>query len=195
MLIFSTDFFEQRYRHQLMFDALFSVHQNQHPYLDTDGRGATQLNSLFDLMLEEYQYNNTDWDLVESLLTSFLRYLIRFTACKSEAITVRDKRISQVIALIEAHYHSERHVAFYINKLSITSKRLNELSKMHLGKTVTKLLHDRILLEANRELVFSTKTVKAIALQLGFEDPAYFGRLYRTNMGESPAEFRKRTFK
>ncbi|MDA0108837.1 helix-turn-helix transcriptional regulator [Vibrio sp. La 4.2.2] len=195
MLIFSTDFFENRYRHQLMFDAIFSAHQNQHPYIDTQGRGATQLDAVFDLLLEEYQREDTDWDLIESLLTCFLRYLVRFSVDKTEAITVRDERISQVITLIETHYQSERNVAFYADKLSITSKRLNELSKAHLGKTITKLLHDRVLLEANRELIFSTKTVKAIALQLGFEDPAYFGRFYRTNMGESPAEFRRRTSK
>jgi len=60
------------------------------------------------------------------------------------------------------------------------------------GKTVTQLIHDRIILEANRELVFSTKTVKTIAFELGFDDPAYFSRFYRKQKRETPAEFRHR---
>lgn len=97
-----------------------------------------------------------------------------------------------MVDLIEQHYTTNKHCDFYSQALSITNKRINEIVKADKGKTVTQLIHDRIILEANRELIFSTKTIKTIAFELGFEDPAYFSRFYRGQMNESPAEFRAR---
>lgn len=94
--------------------------------------------------------------------------------------------------LIEQYFKQEQKCEFYASKLSLTSKRLNEIVKNERGKTVTQLIHRRIVLEANRDLVFSTKTIKTIAFELGFEDPAYFSRFYRKQMHESPTEFRSR---
>ncbi|GAL20684.1 transcriptional regulator AraC family [Vibrio maritimus] len=193
MMIFSTDFLENRPRHQRMFNAVFRAHDDQQPYFDTSDDGLAYFEPLFALLLDEFHQPQTDWDLIESLLTSFLRYLLRFSIDTEDKQVVKDTRMTKVLELIECHYRSQRHVQFYADALSITSKRLNELTKKHVGKTITRLLHDRILLEANRDLLFSTKTVKTIALDLGFDDPSYFGRFYRGQMGESPAEFRKRT--
>ena len=101
-------------------------------------------------------------------------------------------RVGQLVELIDQHYKQEKKCEFYASKLALTSKRLNEIVKAERGKTVTQLIHDRIMLEANRDLVFSAKTIKTIAFELGFDDPAYFSRFYRKQMSESPAEFRLR---
>ncbi len=63
------------------------------------------------------------------------------------------------------------------------------------GRTVTELLHDRIVLESKRNLAFSHKSVKEICYELGFEDPAYFSRFFKNNTGISPQDFRDMMFK
>ncbi|MBO9659063.1 MAG: helix-turn-helix domain-containing protein, partial [Chitinophagaceae bacterium] len=49
-----------------------------------------------------------------------------------------------------------------------------------------------ILLEAKRLLTYSSMTVKEIAYDLGYEDPAYFNRLFANKTGDTPVAFRKK---
>jgi hypothetical protein len=53
------------------------------------------------------------------------------------------------------------------------------------------MLQKRLLLQAQWELAFSDKSVKQIAGQLGYNDPAYFNRYFSVQLQTSPLEFRK----
>jgi len=55
----------------------------------------------------------------------------------------------------------------------------------------SQIIKDRLILEAKRQLKFSNKTVKEIAFELGFDDPAYFSRLFSKGTGSSPAKYRQ----
>jgi hypothetical protein len=57
----------------------------------------------------------------------------------------------------------------------------------HYAWPVTK---NRIIFEAKRLLVHTSLTAKEIAYDLGYNDPAYFSRLFQTRTGESPSGFR-----
>jgi AraC family transcriptional regulator, transcriptional activator of pobA len=46
--------------------------------------------------------------------------------------------------------------------------------------------------KARRNLVYTDLPVSAIAYSLGFEDPAYFSRVYAAATGRSPRAFRVR---
>ncbi len=192
MLLFTPGFVETNHRSTQLVDSVFAMHHSRPPYLDCDEEGNRYLLPIFNMLKEECEREDCDWDLVESLINSFLRYILRFATQSSLKGEVRDTRVNKVIDLIEQNYTSHKTCEFYAQALSITNKRINEIVKAERGKTVTQLIHDRIILEANRELIFSTKTIKTIAFELGYEDPAYFSRFYRGQMNESPAEFRTR---
>ncbi|MEZ8720760.1 helix-turn-helix domain-containing protein [Vibrio pomeroyi] len=192
LLVFTPGFVKTNHRNTQLVDTVFAMHQSRPPYLDCNEEGNRYLLPIFTMIKEECERKNSDWDLVESLVNSFLRYILRFATQSSLKGEVRDSRVNKVVDLIEQHYTTHKQCDFYAQALSITNKRINEIVKADKGKTVTQLIHDRIILEANRELIFSTKTIKTIAFELGFEDPAYFSRFYRGQMNESPAEFRAR---
>ncbi len=192
LLVFTPGFVKTNHRNTQLVDTVFAMHQSRPPYLDCDEEGNRYLLPIFTMIKEECEREDSDWDLVESLVNSFLRYILRFATQSSLKGEVRDSRVNKVVDLIEQHYTTHKHCDFYAQALAITNKRINEIVKADKGKTVTQLIHDRIILEANRELIFSTKTIKAIAFELGFEDPAYFSRFYRGQMKESPAEFQAR---
>ena len=190
LLVFTPGFVKTNHRNTQLVDTVFAMHQSRPPYLDCSEEGNRYLLPIFNMLKEECAREESDWDLVESLMNSFLRYILRFASQSSLKGEVRDSRVNKVVDLIEQHYTTHKHCDFYAQALSITNKRINEIVKAEKGKTVTQLIHDRIILEANRELIFSTKTIKTIAFELGFEDPAYFSRFYRGQMKESPAQFR-----
>ena len=51
-------------------------------------------------------------------------------------------------------------------------------------------INARVVHEAQRELVYSSLSVKQIAAELGFDDEAYFGRFFRKQTGFRPTDFR-----
>ncbi len=100
--------------------------------------------------------------------------------------------------LVERHFREERRIEFYAGKLGVTPARLNAVCKARIGTTASGLLHDRIVTEAKRWLVYTGMTVAEIGYALGFEDPAYFSRFFskrtgtpqgrlRENLGAQPA--------
>ncbi len=53
-----------------------------------------------------------------------------------------------------------------------------------------KIINDRIILEAKRQLCYTDLNIKEIAFRLGFDDPSYFVKLFKRQTGILPAEFR-----
>ena len=49
----------------------------------------------------------------------------------------------------------------------------------------------RICLGYAEDSLFSNKSIKEVSYDLGYKDPAYFNRVFKTKMGKSPLQFRK----
>jgi len=76
-------------------------------------------------------------------------------------------------------------------KMNISPKHLNAICKQSTNKTVTELIHGRILTEAKRLLSYSTLNIKQISFDLGFNDLSYFQRFFKKRTGKTPREFRQ----
>ena len=81
-------------------------------------------------------------------------------------------------------------IADYAEKLFVSPKSLAKRLKAHHYGTPTEILRDRIILEAKRDLRYTQKSVKEIAFDLGFEDPAYFTRYFKKSEKMSPQGYR-----
>lgn len=76
------------------------------------------------------------------------------------------------------------------NKMKIQLSRLNQICKKESGKTALQLLHEHKVLGAKRMLVYTSKQIKEISLECGFNDVAYFNRFFKKHTGNSPSQFR-----
>lgn len=94
--------------------------------------------------------------------------------------------------LVDANYRQHRPLAFYARRLGITPTHLNRIARTVLGDSALGVIHRRLLLEARRELTFSTRPVALVAGVLGFRDSAYFTRFFTRAEGMSPRVFRAR---
>ncbi|KQV88857.1 helix-turn-helix domain-containing protein [Pelomonas sp. Root1237] len=91
---------------------------------------------------------------------------------------------------VERHYRSHPTLDMLAAPLGITTTQLTRLCRQHLNCSPLDMLHQRLLLEAKRELSYTTLQVRQIADGLGFADPAYFTRFFRRLTGQSPSSWR-----
>ncbi len=73
----------------------------------------------------------------------------------------------------------------------ITPTQLNRVWREVLGKSAFGAINARLLLEAERDLVYTFIGVKEIALSFGFSDAAYFSRFFSKQKRCTPTQFRE----
>lgn len=95
-------------------------------------------------------------------------------------------------ALIETQYLTHWTVADYAQALSISPTHLSRVTRAAIGRSALRLIEERIIREARRNLVYTNLPVSSIAYALGYEDPAYFSRVFSRATGLSPRDFRTR---
>ncbi|GGY09119.1 AraC family transcriptional regulator [Litchfieldella qijiaojingensis] len=114
---------------------------------------------------------------------------------KSTKVSHRDKgrlHLQHFQALIEAQYRMQPTIESLAAQLGVTSAHLNTLCRRLAGRSALQLLHERLLLEAKRELTYTNMTISQVADNLGFSEPAYFTRFFKRLTGLSPKAFRLR---
>lgn len=95
-------------------------------------------------------------------------------------------------ALLDQHLTDHWSVADYAAALAVSAPHLSRLARAATGRPASGLIEDRLIREARRHLVFTDLPVSRIAYALGFEDPAYFTRVFTRATGTSPRAFRQR---
>ncbi|SPJ32174.1 helix-turn-helix domain-containing protein [Kushneria phyllosphaerae] len=103
-----------------------------------------------------------------------------------------EQHLQRYQALIETCFRDQPTVPQMAADVGISSAHLNELCRALAGRSALQLLHDRLLLEARRQLTYTRHSVAAISDQLGFSEPGYFTRFFKRHTGETPRAFRQR---
>ena len=93
---------------------------------------------------------------------------------------------------VEKNFRKMHTVAEYALLLHISTKKLNEVCKLHTDLSALEFIHARIIVEAKRMLRFSNKPIKQIAYDLHFTDPAHFANFFRQKSGLTPLDFRNK---
>ena len=131
-----------------------------------------------------------------SLLLALFVQIARIGAGMESAGRVsRSRKAAQIErfrALVDTSFREHLPVEHYAAVLGVTSGQLNRLCREVLGMTTLEAIHARVLHEAQRDLVYSSLSVKQIAGLLGFADEAYFGRFFKKQTGRTASEFRER---
>lgn len=90
--------------------------------------------------------------------------------------------------LLNHQYKTERTVQYYALKLAISTKKLNALNKKYSGETAINAIHNRILTEIKRQLLFSDLSHKEIAFDLGFSSPSALNKFVKAKLKETPTD-------
>jgi len=154
-----------------------------------------EIGRLFDRINEEYSGRDPGrLCALQSWLGLVFVQISRSIASETRRrLGVADKRIDQLRrfrGLIEARFRDHLPVATYAAELGMTPTHLNRICRALLARSALTVVHDRLLLEAKRNLIYTSMTVKEISNSLGFSDPGYFTRFFTKNAGVSPSAFR-----
>lgn len=95
-------------------------------------------------------------------------------------------------SILEHNFTNIKKPTEYAQILNITTVYLNECVKKATGKSVSSLIHERVILEAKRLLYHSSKSVKQIAVELGYDDCSYFSRVFSKATGMTALAFRRK---
>ncbi len=82
-------------------------------------------------------------------------------------------------------------VNFIASRLNISPRYLSDLLKQETGKTAMELIHIFLISEAKNMIAGGARNISEIAYELGFENPPYFSRLFKKEVGMNPNQFKK----
>ncbi|WP_294296668.1 AraC family transcriptional regulator [uncultured Chryseobacterium sp.] len=177
----------------LLFHNVFEI-----PFVELDEAEDTVVNHLFESIKEELE--GKDSSAEEMIRTYVKQIIIRATRkWKTQNLDNGDLKIPgneldifrDFSRLLEIHFREKHHVAEYAELLRMAPKTLTHKFKNLNLESPNQFIINRILLEAKRLLFYTDKPVKEIAYDLGYEDPAYFNRLFTAKTRNTPAQFKK----
>jgi AraC family transcriptional activator of pobA len=175
------------------FEALFAAPR----VLDMrdDAPGAQRLDALMRELAAEFALSGTPppppttaW-LARALLWRLAQ--VQGAQAPGEAGHRRQALFTRFLALVEAHHLEHWTVAQYAQRLGLSTARLNRLVRAASNRSAQELVHERLTREACRRLLYVAAPAASLALELGFEDPAYFSRFFRRQTGLSPQKWRE----
>lgn len=149
--------------------------------------------SLFAEMNEELPEKKL---VLQSYFNLILSLIYRLVKKKPEKLIAPDNRNTRYFRVFQKIVRQSctpmKSIKQYALELNITSVHLNRICRAVAGKSALQIVHEFLVLEAEKFLKHTELHVSEIAYRLNFEDPAYFSRLFRKYTGTSPKEFREK---
>lgn len=132
--------------------------------------------------------------VLRGLCATLLGMTARAVSRKAEAATPGNASplMRRFDALLEQHYLDQWKVADYARALRVSATHLSRVARAATGQGISRLIDERVMREARRNLAYTSMSVASVAYALGFADPAYFTRAFTRTVGVAPRVFRHR---
>lgn len=122
---------------------------------------------------------------VKSIVLSELKTTGDDVSGRFKTITLRLRK------LLDVHLKDEKRPSSYASMLNISEVYLNEAVKETTGLSVGAYIRKLMIVRAKRLLAYTSQSTKEIAFSLGYDDYAYFSKVFKKSEGMSPSEYRK----
>lgn len=163
------------------------------PFVKPNEKDILKLSLIIDNLIDEFENTETaQYDMLQAYLKQFIIHSVRI---RKEYHVVKEdietKLFKDFSLLVEQNFKKLHSVTDYANRLGISPKSLTKHFQKTKTDTPSDFIKNRIIIEAKRQLLYSTKAIKNIAFDLGFNDPAYFSRFFTKATGQSPKQFQQ----
>ena len=191
IVFFSKEIYNLHFRDKKIEEYLFFQSSKNKPELVLNIDEMKQIQPFFELIVNEHHEDKIQKkDKMLNLLDCILVEILRIYNIESNHLTsTYNHKLKEFEILLEEYYKTEKSPSFYADKMSITLKHLNRISKNILNITITELITRRVILESKRIMVDKNKNIAQIADELGYSNYSYFSKLFKKNVGITPTEF------
>lgn len=111
---------------------------------------------------------------------------------KKKACSRQETLTRRFFDLMFKHYKTDRSVSFYADRLCVTPKYLSSNVKEVTGHPVQKWMTEIVIADVKRRLRTTDQSVQQISEELHFLTASSFIRFFRTHVGCTPLEYRKK---
>lgn len=197
-LAFSQDFYcvetqgKETACNGVLFNNIYEV-----PFINPNQSEKSELEAIILKMFDEFKHPGVAHkEMLNTYLKLFLivatRIKLRQQEIKRSGKDVPDPNlVYEFSQLVEKNFRKYHSVSEYANLLNISPKTLSKQLNKLKGKSPSDFIKERLILEAKRDLNYSNLSVKEIAYQLGFDDPAYFIRFFKKSTNYSPNHYKE----
>jgi len=164
-------------------------------FIKLDEQHLNKLNLLLQVFIDEFEDKDIiQHDMLQMMLKRLIIIITRLgkkqyipaTALPEDKLDV----IRKFNLMVENNYRKEHTVQFYAAQLNKSSKTLANYFSFYNNISPLAVIQNRIVLEAKRLLMYTDKSAKEIAYELGYEDAAYFSNFFKKQTGSAPTDFR-----
>lgn len=174
---------------------LYTLYHNQANIQLEKGNCFQRLVTLCEMMYNETQQETVDFAVIRQLLSVLLTMIEseRKKIAPPDVTLLKTQHVSfgNFLNILEENYRRPLDVAFYAEKLFMTSRNLNLICQNILGQSVSEIIETRKLIAAKDLLVTTDKTISEIAYELGYNENSYFSKVFKKKAGMSPGSFRE----
>ncbi|WP_400076078.1 helix-turn-helix domain-containing protein [Winogradskyella sp. R77965] len=165
------------------------------PVIHLDKKEQQKFKTLHEVIIDELETeDNIQAEMLRMLMARFIIKSTRLLKAKEGIVeTPKSSKVDllrEFNFLVEQHFKKEHSVSFYADKLFRSPKTLsNNFAK--LNRSPLQIIHERVVLEAQRLLIYTDKTAKEIAYEVGFDDASHLSRLFKKYTSQSPSDYKK----
>ena len=152
---------------------------------------------LGDKMREIRDYLHSDHIYKEKILQMlYAVFLLDLQNAQERALPQRSvpPRVEEIfigfLRLLPLHFAEHHDIAFYAERLNISTVYLSRVVRQVTGRTVIDYINQFLVMEASFLLRTSDLSISQIAGQLHFSDLASFSKFFSRQKGVSPKEYR-----
>lgn len=165
----------------------------ENPFISPCKKDTKKLDFILENLVEEFSSSATaQYDMLQAYLKQFIILSVRIQKENHQLKEdLESKLFKDFSVLVEMSFKRMHSVTEYAHRLGVSPKSLTKNFQRIGSNTPSDFIKNRIILEAKRQLLYSTDSVKQIAFNLGFNDPAYFSRFFTKSTLKSPLQFKK----
>lgn len=168
---------------------------NQTPVFKINDKEFELVSYLLKVLEEEFDIKDQSQE--EMLRILLKRFIILCTRLAKKQIFFTDPSpvevdlIRHFNVLVEENYKTLKKVSDYANLMHKSPKTITNLFGKFSDLSPLEIIHNRIIIEAEKLFNYTNKSAKEIGLELGFEDPAQFSKFFKSAKGVSIRDYRK----
>ncbi len=164
------------------------------PMLRLDADEQRSFSVLLEVIKEEFSHqDDVQLEMLRTVLKRFIIKCTRLAKLQFAEYFISPQELDTVrhfSALVEKHFRTLHKVGDYADLMNKSPKTLSNVFNALGERTPLQIIHERMILEAKKLLLYTDKSSKEISFELNFSDPVQFSRLFKNEIGMTPLDFK-----